>query len=159
MTAQTLDRVIRCYRIGDPAGAYPIFDPSGSTLYPGRWNTRASPVLYTSEHYSTAMLEKLVHANSVLPPNQHYIRITIPNGVSYEVFQTARHPGWDARNEVICRTFGETWYQERRTALLLVPSIPARLERNILINPLHPDAPPITHDLPEPVWWDERLYG
>ena len=35
----------------------------------------------------------------------------------------------------------------------------ARVERNILINPLHPDAAGITHDLPEPVWWDERLYG
>ena len=29
------------------------------------------------------MLEKLVHASSVLPPNQHYLQITIPNGTSY----------------------------------------------------------------------------
>lgn len=34
----------------------------------GRWNVLASPIIYTSEHYSTAMLEKLVNANSVLPP-------------------------------------------------------------------------------------------
>lgn len=152
MTAQRTDRVLVCFRIGDPRGAYPIYDTEGARLYPGRWNTEASPIIYTSEHYSTAMLEKLVHANSVLPPNQHYIRITIPNNVSYEVFQTARHPGWDAKNEVLCKTFGEAWYQEQRSALLLVPSLPARLERNILINPLHPDAAPITHELPEPVW-------
>lgn len=105
------------------------------------------------------MLEKLVHANSVLPPNQHYIRITIPNGTSYEVFQTAAHPGWDGKDEGPCKAFGLQWHEERRSALLLVPSIPARLERNILINPLHPDAAAITHELPEPVWWDERLYG
>jgi hypothetical protein len=37
--------------------------------------------------------------------------------------------------------------------------MPARLERNFLINPAHPDAKGITHTLPEPVWWDERLYG
>jgi RES domain-containing protein len=49
------------------------------------------------------MLEKLVHANSVLPPNQHSIRITIPNGVSDEVFQAAQHPGWDAKNDMICQ--------------------------------------------------------
>ena len=97
------------------------------------------------------MLEKLVHANAVLPADQHYIRITIPNGVSFEVFQTASHPGWDARDETICRTFGEAWYVGRRSALLLVPSIPARLERDILINPVHPDAAAITHELPEPV--------
>lgn len=105
------------------------------------------------------MLEKLVHAGGILPPNQHYIRITIPNGVSYEIFQTARHPGWDAKNESICKIFGEAWYDQRRTAVLLVPSIPARLERNILINSHHPDAAAITHELPEPVWWDGRLYG
>jgi RES domain-containing protein len=159
VTVPRTDRVLTCFRIGDPDGAYRIYDTEGARLFPGRWNTEASPIIYTSEHYSTAMLEKLVHANNVLPSNQHYIRITIPNGVSYEIFQTAQHSGWDARNEVICKTFGESWYQERRSALLLVPSIPARLERNILINPLHPDAPTITHDLPEPVWWDERLYG
>jgi RES domain-containing protein len=159
VTVPKTDRVLTCFRIGDPDGAYPIYDTEGARLFPGRWNTETSPIIYTSEHYSTAMLEKLVHANSVLPPNQHYIRITIPNGVGYEVFRTAQHRGWDAKNETICKAFGETWYREQRTTLLLVPSIPARLERNILINPLHPDSTGITHDLPEPVWWDERLYG
>lgn len=153
------DRVLTAYRIGDPDGAHPIYDSEGARLYPGRWNTALSPVIYTSEHYSTAMLEKLVHANAVLPPNQHYIRITIPNGTSYEIFQTAAHPGWDGKDESVCKAFGADWFTARRSALLLVPSIPARLERNILINPAHPDAAAITYDLPEPVWWDERLYG
>jgi len=159
VTGQKTDRVLTCYRIGDPAGVHPIYDSEGARLFPGRWNTAASPIIYTSEHYSTAMLEKLVHASSVLPPNQHYIEITIPNGVSYEVFQTAKHPGWDAKREDICKEFGERWYLEARTALLLVPSIPARIERNFLINPSHPDAKGITHKLPEPVWWDDRLYA
>jgi RES domain-containing protein len=159
VTVPKTDRVLTCFRIGDPRGAYPIYDTEGARLFPGRWNTETSPIIYTSEHYSTAMLEKLLHGNSMLPPNQHYIRITIPNGVSYEVFRTAQHPGWDAKNETICKTFGEAWYLEQRSALLLVPSIPARLERNILNNPLHPDTAGITHELPEPVWWDERLYG
>jgi len=61
--AQALDRVLTSYRIGDPRGTYPIFDATGSTLHPGRWNTPASPMIYTSEHYSTAMLEKLVHGS------------------------------------------------------------------------------------------------
>jgi hypothetical protein len=37
--------------------------------------------------------------------------------------------------------------------------IPARLERNVLINPVHPDAKGFTYTMPEPVWWDERLYS
>ena len=97
------DRVLTAFRIGDPDGAHPIYDSEGARLYPGRWNTPASPIIYTSEHYSTAMLEKLVHANSVLPPNQHSIRITIPNGTSFEVFQPAAHPGWDGRTRASAR--------------------------------------------------------
>lgn len=153
------DRVLTAWRIGDPNGVHPIYDSEGARLYPGRWNTPLSPIIYTSEHYSTAMLEKLVHASSVLPPNQHYIRITIPNGTSYEIFQTAAHPSWDGKDEGLCKAFGQTWYEERRSAILIVPSIPARVERNILINPQHRDAAAITYDLPEPIWWDERLYG
>ena len=153
------DRVLTCFRIGDPDGAHPIFDAEGARLYPGRWNTAASPVIYTSEHYATAMLEKLVHGNGLLPANQHYIRITIPNGTSYEVFDPARHPGWDGPNERVCKQFGEAWYQDGQSALLLVPSIPARLDRNILIHPLHPQTRAITWELPAPVWWDTRLYG
>lgn len=159
MSSQRTDRVLTCYRIGDPRGAFPIYDAEGARLYPGRWNTRASPLIYTSEHYSTAMLEKLVHANLVMPANQHYISITIPNGVSFEIFQSAAHPGWDSRNETICKHFAQVWYDERRAALLIVPSIPARLERNFLINPTHPDSAAIAYSLPEPVWWDERLYA
>jgi RES domain-containing protein len=153
------DRVLICYRIGDPHGTYSIYDAEGARLYPGRWNTPRSPMIYTSEHYSTAMLEKLVHSNGVLPPNQHYIKITIPNDVSYEEFQPASHPGWDGKNESICKDFGENWFLEKRSAVLIVPSIPARIENNFLINPDHPDAKPISHELASPVWWDDRLFG
>lgn len=159
MSAQKTDRVLTCFRIGDPNGAHPIYDSQGARLYPGRWNTPASPLIYTSEYYSTAMLEKLVHASSVIPRGQHYIRITIPNGTSYETFDTAKHSGWDGKRETICKRFGLAWVKEARSAILIVPSIPARLDRNILINPAHPDAAKITHELPTPIWWDERLYS
>ncbi|MBN8848017.1 MULTISPECIES: RES domain-containing protein [unclassified Sphingomonas] len=159
MTGQTTDRVLTSYRIGDPDGAFPIYSAEGARLFPGRWNTAASPIIYSSEFYSTAMLEKLVHASAVMPPNQYSVRITIPNGLSYEVFQAANHPGWDGKAEEICKAYGLAWYDEQRSALLLVPSIPARIERNILINPRHPDARAISFALPEPVWWDDRLYA
>jgi RES domain-containing protein len=105
------------------------------------------------------MLEKLVHSNGVLPPNQHYIDITIPNDVSYEEFQPASHPGWGGKSEAVCKKFGEAWFLAKRSAILIVPSIPARIEKNYLINPAHPDAKGITYDMPSPVWWDDRLFG
>lgn len=158
MTAQRLDRVLTAYRIGDPGGAYPIFDATGSKLYPGRWNTSASPMIYTSEHYSTAMLEKLVHGSGSLPPNQHFIAITIPNGVSYEILSEARLPDWAHENCRAAKAHGEAWRHERRSLLLIVPSVVARVDRNILINPDHPEFPAITTSLHQPVWWDARLY-
>ncbi|MBI3707615.1 MAG: RES family NAD+ phosphorylase [Proteobacteria bacterium] len=159
MTAQTLDRVLTCSRIGDPSGKYPIFDATGSKFYPGRWNTPASPMIYASEHYSTALLEKLVHGSGRLPPNQHYIAITIPNGVSYETFEPASLPGWDRADCAASKVFGEAWQHSKRSLLLVVPSVVARIEHNILINPEHPEFRRVTTSLHRPVWWDRRLFG
>ena len=159
MPAQILDRVLTAYRIGDPDGAYPIFDATGSKLYPGRWNRAGSPVLYCSEHYSTVMLEKLAHGGGRLPPNQHHIEITIPNGVSYEVLAPSHLPGWDHPSCAPSRAWGHDWQRRRRSLLLLVPSVVARMERNVLINPEHPEFDRLAHGLHQPVWWDRRLFG
>jgi RES domain-containing protein len=159
MPAQVLDRILTCYRIGDPAGAYPIFDAQSSKLYPGRWNTAASPMIYSSEHYSTAMLEKLVHGSGALPPNQHFIEITIPPGVSYEMFNQAAVPDWYLASAASSKPYGEAWQQQGRSLILIVPSVVARPERNILINAQHAEFPRITTSLHQPVWWDSRLFG
>lgn len=158
MRAQVLDKSLTAYRIGDPDGAYPIFDATGSRLDPGRWNTDAEAVIYTSEHYSTAMLEKLVNAAGIMPPNQHFISITIDAGVTYEVFSEAHYPGW-AADTMLTKLYGAAWVAEQRSAVLVVPSVVARMERNLLINPAHPDIAGIRHGLHQPVWWDERLFA
>jgi RES domain-containing protein len=148
-----------CFRIGDPGGKYPIFDATGSKIAPGRWNTATSPMIYSSQHYSTGMLEKLVHGSGKLPPNQHYIEITIPNGLSHEMFDPASLPGWDSPVTTVSQGYGEKWQQDKRSLLLFVPSVVARVEKNVLINPEHPEFPKITTSLHQPVWWDSRLFG
>jgi RES domain-containing protein len=159
VTAQVLDRGLTCFRIGDPAGGYPIFDATGSTIAPGRWNTVGSPMIYTSEHYSTALLEKLVHGSGALPPNQHFVTVTIPRGLTYEVFLPASLPAWDRTPASVSRTFGEAWCLDRRSVALIVPSVVARFDRNVLINPAHPEFRHIAATLHEPVFWDSRLFG
>lgn len=159
MTAQRLDRVLTAWRIGDPNGAHPIFDPTGSKLFPGRWNTAASPMIYASEHYSTALLEKLVRGSGSLPPNQHFIEITLPNGITYEMVEPAQLPGWDAPAGGVSKAFGAAWQRSRRSLLLIVPSVVARMEHNFLLNPEHPEFPQVTHGLHRPVWWDSRLFA
>lgn len=147
------------YRVGDPHGDYPIFDATGSTLYPGRWNDPDTPVIYASEHYSTAMLEKLTHAAGLLPPNQHYVEITLPKGLSFEVVTKDKLPNWDTVDPYVSRRFGVNWVRENRSAILLVPCYVARIERNVVINPQHIEFSQIEYALPEPVWWNSRFFS
>lgn len=158
MTAQRLDRQLIAYRIGDPNGRFPIYDGTGASLYPGRWNTHLSPVIYSAENYATALLEKLVHAGGILPDNQHFIRITIPPGVSYERFDTKAHPGWDSLDSSPCKDYGDEWFRARRSVVLLVTSAVTKVDDNILINPQHDEFRLLTPSLAEPVWWDARLF-
>jgi RES domain-containing protein len=158
VTAQRLDRILSGYRIGDPNGEHPIYSSAGSKLFPGRWNDSDHPVIYASEHYSTAMLEKLTHGSGRLPPNQHFIEIAIPPGVSYEVVTKDLLPGWEAKDCAAARAYGVKWRAERRSVLLIVPSVVARMENNFVINEDHPDARRITTGLHQPVWWDARLF-
>lgn len=81
MSHRTLGHAMTVYRIGDPGGSYPIYSPEGARQYGGRWHRRGQGVIYAAEHYSTAMLERLVHYSGVLPKNQHFIEISIPAGV------------------------------------------------------------------------------
>lgn len=159
MSERRLDRVLTSYRIGDANGRYRIFDATGSTLAPGRWNSPACAILYSSEHYSTAMLERLVHGGGQLPPNQHFIKITIPNGATYEVLNPAHLPDWQAENRTASRAHGDVWQKSKRSLILVVPSLVAREESNILINPQHSEFSQVEHGLETPVRWDERLFA
>ncbi len=152
---RVLREPMRTFRIGDPNGRYPIYSGQGAALVEGRWHRRRQGVIYTSEHYSTAMLEKLVHFNGILPPNQHFIEITIPSGTSYEVVTKDSLPDWTRAPRA--RAFGAAWYDARRSAILIVPSYVAREETNVLVNPQHADAAQIRLGLEKPVWWDRRL--
>ena len=94
-----------------------------------------------------------------LPPNQHYVEITIPRGLSYEVFSPPSLPGWDSLPPTASRRFGEQWRQQRRSVILIAPSVVARLDNNILINPSHPEFGLVETSLHRPVFLDRRLFG
>ena len=158
MTLRTLSETMRAYRIGDPAGLFPVWSTEGAKHVSGRWHEAGADVIYVSENYSTAMLEKLVHWNGALPPNQHFIEVTIPKGTSYEVVTADTVPGWFKPSGEAARRFGRQWYVENRSAILIVPSVVARMERNIVINCRHSNFEGLAVGLETPVWWDQRLF-
>jgi RES domain-containing protein len=56
------------------------------------------------------------------------------------------------------KAYGEAWQAARRSLLLIVPSVMARMEHNMLINSEHPEFRQVRHGLHRPVWWDRRLF-
>jgi RES domain-containing protein len=107
------------------------------------------------------MLECLAHAGIGRVPRAHVaIEIAIPAAVSVEQHGESSLPaGWDHADLRAARAFGDAWTRERRTAVLVVPSVVARRELNVLLNPRHADFLEIVAGSPEPVVWDARLFG
>jgi len=130
-------------------------------LVGGRWNSPGLGVIYASRSYAGAMLECLAHAGIGRVPRTHVaIEITIADTVPVERHdQNSLPDGWDQSDLRVARAFGDAWVRQRRTAVLVVPSVVARREGNVLLNPQHPDFGKIVAGSPEPVIWDARLFG
>ncbi len=149
---------MRAFRIADRR--FPIFDGTGSRLIGGRWNSPGKPLIYSAETFAGAVLETLIHSNLGRVPKTHsVVEIEVPETLRIEIVRETDVPGWDAANFRASRAFGDKWLAERRSAVLIVPSMVTRgRERNILLNPEHPDFRQITVANPQPVRWDERLF-
>jgi len=139
---------------------YRMLDGSGAAAAGARWNSPGRPVIYAGESFAIAILERLVHLGSArIPANQVFGMITIPPRLEVEEIASRDVPAWDADDMVASRRFGDAWYDQRRTAVLTVPSLVTRIDRNVLLNPRHPDFPQITVTAPASVPWDRRLFG
>ncbi len=149
---------MRAHRIGDPQGRFPIWSTGGARLVAGRWHEVGAEVIYASANYSTALLEALAHWNGILPGGQRFIEITIPGGTSYETVTEKVIPNCLEKSGEAARRFGRDWYGQNRSAILIVPSVVARTENNVVINGRHPEFGNILVGPEEPVSWDERLF-
>jgi RES domain-containing protein len=147
------------WRIAD--GRFEPFSAVGASVVGGRWNSPGHGLIYASCSYAGAMLECLAHAGIGRVPRTHVaVEIAIAASVSLErQDETGLPKGWDHADLRIARAFGDAWILERRTAVLVVPSVVARREGNVLINPQHPEFSGIVASKPEPVAWDARLFA
>lgn len=146
------------YRIG--SREHPLLDGCGAAAADhARWNSRGRYIVYAAEHYATALLERSAQLNSVrLPRTLVYVRIDLPSGVAVEEVLREDLPGWDADDRSRSQAFGDRWYDEQRSLVLLVPSLAAPgLERNVLINQRHPEFGKLTATPAEPIRCHPRL--
>jgi len=139
---------------------HPPFDGEGARLYGARWSSPGAPVIYGADSFAGAILEILVHAlrPRTLPGAHHAVRIEVADALVEELAASAL-PGWDQPHSAVAREYGDRWLKERRSPALLVPALPSRpVGKNLLINPLHPEAGAIVVSEPFAVPWDERLF-
>lgn len=146
------------YRIADKR--HPIFDGTGAALYGARWNSQGFSVIYAAASYAGAMLEMLAHSGRLgaIPRSHQSVKIEIPDSIEIEELKGDDLPGWNFPDLVESQKYGDEWIQEKRTVVLVVPSVIAPEERNVLINPVHPDFKEITVSPPKDVIWDPRLF-
>lgn len=147
------------WRIAD--GRFDPFSAIGASLVGGRWNSPGLDVIYASRSYAGAMLECLAHAGIGRVPRTHVaVEIAIAAVVTVERHEDGSLPsGWDHADLRVARALGDAWIRECRSAVMVVPSLVARREGNVLINPQHPDFSGIVAGRREPVVWDARLFG
>lgn len=135
------------WRIGSDTPDYEAHDLSGTGAERtgGRWNPKGVPVVYASESRALACLETIVHLNAGgLPLNRYLVRIDAPTDLctaAITLDPSALPVGWDAGPPgKVSIDQGRDWLLGKASALLVVPSVIVPEERNVLINPSHPDA-------------------
>ena len=151
---------MRVYRIADRR--HPIWDGTGAALLGGRWNSPGHAAIYGSLSSACAMLDILAHAGiGRIPGTQQIVIAEVPDEDGLiERHEPASLPdGWGTEDSGAARQFGDDWLASRRSLVLLVPSVVARLEFNAVVNPAHPDFSRVRVGAPEAVVWDRRLFG
>ena len=129
----------------------------GAARVGNRWNSPGVRIAYTSTSRPLAVLEMLVHVTrDTIPENLLILPFNVPDNLVQDAEGLPRD--WNALPySASARRFGDRWAAERRSAALLVPSVVLPGERNLLINPMHPDYPKIAALAPEPFQFDRRL--
>jgi RES domain-containing protein len=143
---------------------YTDLSGEGGRRVAARWHERGRSTVYLAEHPALALLETVVHLDidpDELPSHYQLLTVEAPGAVAIEELSEAelaritdwRHAPQDTR------TLTRAWFDERRTALLRVPSAIVPAAFNYLLNPLHPEAARITIVARQTAEFDARLFG
>lgn len=135
------------------------FSGLGSARRAGRWNQRGTHVVYCSESRSLAALEVLASADDPMwlgALEWVCIPAVIPASC---IEKPTRFPEtWRSYpHGTESREFGTRWAEEKRSAVLRVPSAVTSGEFNYVLNPAHDDFKEVKIGKPEPFVFDPRL--
>ena len=133
------------YRIERKKYLDDMLSGKGAALCSGnRWNSLHTPIVYTSQSRSLAVLEILARVNAMelVPGDRMLVELEIPDNLRIEEITLADlPPNWHIfppgeQTQVL----GDTFIRTAQSAVCKVPSSFLEGEFNYLINPLHPKS-------------------
>lgn len=132
----------------------------GAKTVGGRWNPKGVAVLYTSTSAALSALEVLAHLPAAyFPDDMSIATIELPEEPVSEIPFDKLPDNWNKTpppNDI--QNFAMRWISENKYLGLKVPSIIIPKERNLLINPLHPEFYSVKLVNVEPFSFDTRLF-
>jgi RES domain-containing protein len=149
---------VRVYRFVSTEYANGL-SPEGARLNGGRWNSKGVAVLYCATSESLAMLELRVHSPHPYPRTRLKIIIEVPGDVIAEASFNELPRGWNKLPPgPSSKRFGDAWVAAASNLGLLVPSVIASDEKNLMLNPAHKRFKEVQIVSSERVKLDLRLY-
>jgi RES domain-containing protein len=155
---------MRIWRLCRAPYATEAFSGEGARRFGGRWNSRGMPMVYASSSLALAAIELFVHLEpGQAPRDLVYLSAILPEGEPARSLQPSElPPAWwtddiDA-GAGSTRDPGDSWMRERSSLALMVPSVPIRVEWNVLVNPLHPRVAELKIEASQPFVFDARMF-
>jgi RES domain-containing protein len=133
----------------------------GAETAGGRWNSKGTAMVYTSETRALCTTEIAVHTPlGNIPLDYVLIAIEIPNTITIKEIKANELPeDWKSLpHSHSTQEVGDAFVTNAEFLALKVPSAVVQGEYNYLINPAHKDFRKIKIKLIEPFDFDERLF-
>jgi len=117
-------------------------------------------MVYASTSLALAAIELFVH----LEPNQApgdlvSIAAELPEGEPALRWDSAvLPPVWWGDEPSPMRELGDGWIRDRRSLAVLAPSVPIRMEWNVLVNPLHEGMSELKIESAQAFLFDARMF-
>ena len=156
--------LVTAYRLVRRTRAKDAFTGEGSRFFGGRWTPKGLPAVYCSQHLSLCVLELRVNQDRFLAQEGYrFFTVTFHSTVLESLSLADALRGWDKTKLssirlTVAQRFGQTWFSEKRSAVLRVPSAVLPQESNFILNPLHADFRSIRIGRPTPIRLDSRLW-
>ncbi len=129
-----LFRISKCKFIEDLTG-------EGAFRVGGRWNSKGTRIIYTSQSISLSMLEVLVHTEGLpIVADMCLGTFAINHKLIKTISISELHKSWkNIPATISTKAIGDQFVRQGKYLALRVPSVLVPEEYNILINPLHKD--------------------